>query len=218
MVCLESIGYKHLILFALSLIVLSGIRRGLYRISGWMFGYLPEILAETPTRKTLSDTSKKFQLFVGVLDVVISWLSIFILNSAYVLLAVGLQNSYLTGLSQILLVYHAIIGLWRMCIRYYIYLKHSHINTPSELSLVDRLRMFHLSVVNGSLIYYLFIFIFYSIVFYFLHIMYIHISSVVISYILYFFMYQLLSIFPVVILFIMYCVYDWFYDYILYDI
>src|SRR5699024_6981560 len=99
--------------------------------------------------KTLSDTSKKFQLFVGVLDVVISWLSIFILNSAYVLLAVGLQNSYLTGLSQILLVYHAIIGLWRMCIRYYIYLKHSHINTPSELSLVDRLRMFHLSVVNG---------------------------------------------------------------------
>lgn len=107
-----------LVLFIMTLVVVHGISRGLYFICGRLYGYLPEVLSESITPLTLSDTDLRFQLLIVVLDPFISWFSIIFMVLAYLFTGVmGSSNIFIEALIVYLCVVMGFIFPWRLFIR-----------------------------------------------------------------------------------------------------
>lgn len=107
-----------LFLFMMTLVVVKGIRQGIYWMCGRIYGYLPEVLYETITPLTIIDTDLSFQMRVVLLDPFMSWFSVIFMMITFIFIeVVSLPNIYMQTLILYLCVLLGFIFPWRLFIR-----------------------------------------------------------------------------------------------------
>lgn len=145
-------------LFLLSLIVAYGLRKGLYVLAGWFYGYLPTVLREDITPMTMRDTNNAFRTLVLFLDPLLSWFSAVCLILIFLFYLAIDPNLYIQTLVLYLIITMGFIFPWRLFVRIYQWLKSFYMKQVNQQ--ISRLSVVGLFSLFGALVlYYIFFFI-----------------------------------------------------------
>lgn len=144
---------SSLILFALTLVVIYGVRRGLYWVSGRIYGYLPEILDERITPLSMQDTDVSQRLLTTLLDPVLSWFAVLFTMMSFLLteiVTISGTNLLLQALVLYLCLFAGFIFPWQLFRRIFQWVS-SHFKNITE-PLRPILGVF--SLLSALIIYY----------------------------------------------------------------
>lgn len=155
---LVQLGFAEFImslgLFILSLLVIRGIREGLYFFVSKVVNVDYQLLITTRSQETVSGNSLLYQMFVSFLDPVATWVSFALMIFVYFAYLQFTHNIYIQTLVLLLVIVLGFIFPFRLFIRFYSWIKNMGFKKDNRWWLLYWL----VSLAYGLIAYYLVLF------------------------------------------------------------